>query len=94
MKYAPTFIKYRIFLAAIGGYIAANLCAIALTEILPTSQDEAVLIGMVSSFLFYSIAVVWVFSRSTMKSAILGLLGASLISLLIMTITAFPEFSA
>ncbi|MBB6523625.1 hypothetical protein [Pseudoteredinibacter isoporae] len=94
MKYAPTFIKYRILLACLGGYLVANLCAIALSKILPISMDESVALAMACSFLFYTAAIIWVFSTSTLKSASLGLLIAALISLVIVVGSQFLESAA
>jgi len=58
----------RIVAALFGGYALAALSSVAVLS-LPMSKPQAVLTGMLASFLIYAGAVIWVFAvRSTLKA--------------------------
>ncbi|QEI07121.1 DUF3649 domain-containing protein [Pigmentiphaga aceris] len=63
----------RIIAAIFGGYGLASLAAVALTA-LPGHPSEAVLIGMMLSFVVYTCAVIWVFAARSAWRAWAGLL--------------------
>ena len=67
----------RIIAALLGGYALAALTSVA-TLALPMDRGEAVLAGMMLSFVVYAGAVVWVFAVSTATRAWAGLLVAAL----------------
>ena len=54
--------------------MAANVAATAFARLLPMPRGDAVLAGVLSSFLFYVTAVVWVFSARSAGRAWLGIL--------------------
>lgn len=72
-KTTKKLIIIRTLIAVIGGYIGANLLAIVFSLILPGSQVEGVGFGMLMSFLFYALLVMWVFVVETAKKAFLGI---------------------
>ena len=58
----------RIIAALFGGYALAALSSVAVLA-LPLSKPQAVLTGMLASFLIYAGAVIWVFAvRSALKA--------------------------
>jgi len=58
----------RIVAALLGGYALAALSSVAVLA-LPLSKPQAVLTGMLASFVIYAGAVVWVFAvRSALKA--------------------------
>ena len=58
----------RIIAALLGGYGLAALSSVAVLA-LPMSKPQAVIAGMLASFLVYAGAVVWVFAvRSAMRA--------------------------
>ena len=58
----------RIVAALFGGYALAALFSVAVLA-LPMSKPQAVLTGMLASFLIYAGAVIWVFAvRSALKA--------------------------
>lgn len=54
----------RIIAALLGGYALAALTSVA-TLALPMDRSEAVLTGMMLSFMVYAGAVIWVFAVQT-----------------------------
>ncbi len=52
----------RVLAAVVGGYLMASLAAVCLALWLPTSRADAVVTGMMSSFAFYLLAVLWCFA--------------------------------
>lgn len=52
---------FRILVAAFGGYAFAAALATLMALVLPGARAETVLAGMLLSFAFYAMAVVWVF---------------------------------
>jgi uncharacterized SAM-binding protein YcdF (DUF218 family) len=58
----------RIICAIFGGYALAALTSVA-TLALPMSKPQAVLTGMLASFIVYACAVIWVFAvRSALRA--------------------------
>jgi len=67
----------RIVAALFGGYALAALCSVAAVA-LPMAPTEAVLTGMLASFVVYVCAVVWVFAVRSATRAWVGLAIAAL----------------
>lgn len=67
----------RIVAAVFGGYALAALASVAALA-LPLSTGEAVLTGMLASFLIYACAVIWVFAVRSAWRAWAGLLVVAL----------------
>ncbi|ACI91865.1 conserved hypothetical protein [Afipia carboxidovorans OM5] len=63
----------RIIAALFGGYAVAALASVAVLA-LPMSKPQAVLTGMLASFIVYACAVIWVFAVRSATKAWLGLL--------------------
>ena len=62
----------RIVAASLGGYALGALCSVAALA-LPAAMPQAVLSGMMLSFLVTAAAVVWVFAARSALRAWLGL---------------------
>lgn len=62
----------RLIAAVGGGYALAALSSIA-TLALPVAKPQAVLIGMLSSFLVYVLAIIWVYAAQSARNAWRGL---------------------
>ncbi len=69
----------RILAAALGGYVLASLVGISLAALMPLARAEAMVSGMLLSFLVYVVAVLWCFASHTAWRAWLGLLVPSLV---------------
>ncbi|MDO8708851.1 MAG: DUF3649 domain-containing protein [Pseudomonas sp.] len=69
----------RVLAAVLGGYIVAALASVSLSSWLPMARAEAVVTGMMSSFLAYLIAVLWCFACRSAWRAWFGLIVASLL---------------
>ncbi|VVO67255.1 hypothetical protein PS870_01099 [Pseudomonas fluorescens] len=69
----------RVLAAVLGGYIVAALASVSLSSWLPMARAEAVVTGMMSSFLAYLIAVLWCFVCRSAWRAWFGLIVASLL---------------
>lgn len=67
-------ITARIAAAVFGGYALATVTAIGLAGILPMSRGDAVMTGLLSSFLFYCLAAIWAFSTRSALKAWIGIL--------------------
>lgn len=67
----------RIFAALFGGYTLAALGSVAVLA-LPASKPQAVLSGMLLSFIIYTGAVVWVFAVRSAWRAWAGLAVAAI----------------
>lgn len=63
----------RIIAALFGGYAVAALASVAVLA-LPMSKPQALLTGMLASFIIYACAVIWVFAVRSATKAWLGLL--------------------
>lgn len=75
----------RIIAAIIGGYFLTIYLSIALSLFLPLSKAEGVVVGLLSSFVIYTSAVLWVFVARTVLKACLGLLIPGLLSFFVLT---------
>lgn len=71
IAYGP--LMSRIAAALLGGYALAALSSVAVLA-LPISKPQAVLTGMLASFLIYAGAVIWVFAVRSARRAWAGLL--------------------
>lgn len=67
----------RIVAALFGGYALAALTSVAAAA-LPMSRPEAVLTGLLLSFIVYALAVIWVFAVRSATRAWAGLVVAAL----------------
>jgi hypothetical protein len=67
----------RILGAVLGGYALGALASVAALA-LPMSASQAVITGMLASFVFYAGAVIWVFLARSARRAWAGLLLAAL----------------
>lgn len=65
----------RIVAALAGGYLLASLANVALSLLLPLARAEAVVSGMMLSFLVLLVAILWCFACRSATRAWLGLLG-------------------
>ena len=64
----------RVLAAVFGGYLVAALASVSLSLWLPVSRAEAVVIGMMTSFLVYLLAVIWCFACSSAWRAWFGVM--------------------
>ena len=64
----------RILAAVAGGYAVSNVAAVGLAQVLPLPRADAVMAGVLSTYLVYAAAVVWCFGARTVRQAWLGLL--------------------
>ena len=64
----------RVLAAVVGGYVVAALASVSLTMWLPMPRAEAVVTGMMTSFLAYLCAVLWCFACRSAWQAWLGVI--------------------
>lgn len=69
----------RVLAAVLGGYIVAALASVSLTLWVPMARADAVVTGMMTSFLAYLGAVIWCFACRSAGRAWLGLALTSLV---------------
>lgn len=69
----------RVLAAVIGGYAVSALASVCLTLWAPMARTEAVVTGMMSSFVVYLLAVIWCFACRTAWRAWLGLIVPALV---------------
>lgn len=69
----------RCLAAVFGGYVLAALVSVCFTLLAPMSRAEAVISGMMLSFLFYLVAFLWCFASRSAWQAWLGVLLPSLV---------------
>lgn len=67
----------RVLAAVAGGYLLASLASVCMAFWLPVSRADAVISGMLSSFVFYLLAVIWCFACRSAWRAWWGVLLAS-----------------
>lgn len=67
-------VSARILAAVAGGYAVSNVAAVGLAQALPLPRADAVMAGILATFLFYAAAVVWCFGARTVRQAWLGIL--------------------
>ena len=68
----------RVLAAVLGGYVVAALASVSLTMWLPVARADAVVTGMMTSFVAYLCAVLWCFACHSAWRAWFGLIVASL----------------
>lgn len=68
----------RVLAAVLGGYIVAALASVSLSLWLPMVRADAVVTGMMTSFLAYLVAVLWCFACRSAWQAWFGLIVPSL----------------
>lgn len=64
----------RVLAAAVGGYALASVLTILTSLLWPMALPKAVLASSMLSFVWYSLAIIWVFSVHSLKRAWLGIL--------------------
>ena len=69
----------RVLAAVVGGYVVAALASVSLSLCLPMARAEAVVTGMMTSFLAYLVAVLWCFACRSAWQAWLGMLVPSVV---------------
>jgi len=69
----------RVLAAVVGGYVVAALASVSLSLWLPMARAEAVVTGMMTSFLAYLVAVLWCFACRSAWQAWLGMVVPSLV---------------
>ena len=69
----------RVLAAVFGGYFVTALASVCLTLWVPMARTEAVVTGMMSSFVVYLLAVIWCFACRTAWRAWFGLIVTSLV---------------
>ena len=73
VKLANRRIAPRILPAVVGGYVLANLTAIALASLIPLARGNAVMLSILLSFAFYCAAIIWAFAARSVARAWLGI---------------------
>jgi hypothetical protein len=68
-----------VLAAVLGGYVITALSSVCLTLWVPMARAEAVVTGMMSSFVVYLLAVIWCFACRTAWRAWFGLIVPSLL---------------
>ena len=63
----------RIVAATVGGYALASAATVLLTLLWPLPKGQAVLAANMLSFVWYTIAVMWVFSTKSATRAWVGM---------------------
>lgn len=74
MKSAKMMLLSRVLAAIVGGYALTSGVAVLLSSILPLPRGEAVQTAVLSAFITYTCAVIWVFSVQDVRRAWLGVL--------------------
>ena len=69
----------RVLAAVLGGYIVAALASVSLSLWVPMPRADAVVTGMMTSFLAYLVAVLWCFACRGAWQAWFGLIVPSLV---------------
>ena len=64
----------RVLIALLGGFILANLVAILISSLFFDHEIDGLVTGMMTSFIVYLVAVIFVFSTKTLWQALLGVL--------------------
>lgn len=73
----PSFdITLRVLIALLGGYLLANLIAILISYFPQNNKVDAIVAGLMVSFIIYTIAVMFVFAVKTIRTAALGVFGS------------------
>ncbi|MBA1202535.1 DUF3649 domain-containing protein [Pseudomonas capeferrum] len=69
----------RSLAALLGGYLLASLGSICISLLAPMQKVDAVLSGMMLSFVFYLLAFIWCFACRSARRAWIGVLLPSLV---------------
>jgi len=69
----------RVLAAVLGGYVVAALASVSLSLWVPMARADAVVTGMMTSFLAYLGVVIWCFACRTAWRAWLGVIVPSLV---------------
>ncbi|MHC6224087.1 DUF3649 domain-containing protein [Pseudomonas sp. X10] len=69
----------RSLAALLGGYLLASMASICITLLAPLPKVDAVLSGMMLSFVFYVLAFIWCFACRSAWRAWFGVLLPSLV---------------
>jgi hypothetical protein len=64
----------RVVAALLGGYLLASLTSVCITQWVPMARADAVITGMLLSFVAYLLAVIWCFACRTAWRAWAGIL--------------------
>ncbi|MFC6336596.1 DUF3649 domain-containing protein [Pseudomonas sp. CCM 7891] len=64
----------RALAAVLGGYLLASLASVCMALWLPIARADAVVSAMMSSFIFYLLAVIWCFACRSAWRAWFGVL--------------------
>ncbi|MCG7534165.1 hypothetical protein [Pseudoalteromonas sp. OOF1S-7] len=63
---------WRVLLALVGGFVIANLAAIAISQLLVDNKVDGIVAGMMWSFVVYTFVIICVFAvRSAWRATIL-----------------------
>ena len=62
----PWRLIFEVFTAVVGGYLFANAASIFLIHVLPMFRGDAFVIGMLLTFVFYILAIIWVFAHRSL----------------------------
>lgn len=74
-KYAGEIaISLRVLLASVGGFVLANLSAIAIASVMTADKVDGITAGMMLSFIVYAIAILLAFSVKSIRRAALSIL--------------------
>ena len=73
----------RSLAALLGGYLLASMASVCIALLAPLPRVDAVLTGMMLSFVFYLLAFIWCFACRSAWRAWLGMLLPSLVLALI-----------
>lgn len=78
----------RVFIALLGGFLLANLIAILISYFSPDNKIDAIVVGMMLSFIVYAAVAIYAFSTKKARSAAIGVFG---LCLAVFSIIAFIE---
>lgn len=73
----------RSLAALLGGYLLASMASVCIALLAPLPRVDAVLTGMMLSFVFYLLAFIWCFACRSAWRAWLGVLLPSLVLALV-----------
>lgn len=65
----------RIIASFVGGYILTAYITMVLAVLLPMSRADAVVLASLLSYVWFCIAIIWVFAVKSVLKAWLGMLG-------------------
>ena len=63
----------QVFTAIVGGYLFANVLAIFFAKVFPDIRAYAVAYGLLLSFLYWTMAIMWVFAHRSLRRGCGGL---------------------